>query len=159
MCKNGGICLNGLCSCPNGYEDADCGTPSLSRYVGTWTMHDSVTGSDHASMLNASATYNIDITGKPGSSTDFYISGVTGNAGYTNLPCKMQDTLTRIFTPFQFRAQDLYGYTFPNRMIIVSFIGVTNAGGYYIHGRYIRQYPLADSTVENDTLIYNALKQ
>lgn len=159
VCKNGGICTHGTCSCPNGYEDDDCGTASLSRYIGTWQMHDSVIGSDHPSALGTGSIYNITIDSVPGTSTRFYLNGITGNMGFSHLPCKMEDTLTRIFTPFQFRSDDLYGYTSPDRMIIVYCIGVVNGGGYYIHGRYVRQYPLADSTVQNDTLIYNALKQ
>ncbi|OJW79643.1 MAG: hypothetical protein BGO69_13050 [Bacteroidetes bacterium 46-16] len=158
LCKNGGICSAGACSCPSGYEDADCSTISLERYIGDWQMRDSVVGSDHASVINSSSTYNITITGKAGSSVEFYINGIAGNMGYNNLPCRMQDTLTRVFTPFQFRSQDLYGYVLPSRLIIVSCKGVVNSSGNYIHGTYIKQYPLADSTVENDTLIYYALR-
>jgi len=158
-CKNNGICNVGLCSCPNGFEYTDCSVVSMDRYAGTWTMHDSVIGSDHPAMKGTASSYNITIAGIPGSSIDFYLSGIAGNTGFQNLPCHMEDTLTRKFDPMEFRSTDLYGYITPSRLIIVSCIGVVNDGGNYIHGRYIKQYPIAvDSTVENDTLSYYALK-
>ena len=157
-CKNGGICNVGVCSCLNGYEDADCGSASLDRYTGNWEMHDSVTGSDHPAALHTSNIYNVTINAIPGSAVSFYINGITGNAGFTQLPCRMQDTLTRIFDPMEFRSADLYGYSSPSHMVIVSWIGAVNMSGNYIHGRYIKQYPV-DSTVENDTLSYNAFRQ
>lgn len=159
VCKNEGTCTQGFCSCPNGYELADCSKPSLSRYLGNWSMHDSVIGSNQDSLLHRASVYDITIKGVPGSATDFYLDGITGNSGYYDLPCKLEDTLTRHYLPLEFRASDLFGYNLPRKMIVVTFLGVVNDGGYYIHGRYIRQFPLADSTVENDTLIYNAFKQ
>jgi hypothetical protein len=36
VCKNGGACVSGLCQCPAGYEDAQCGTLSILRYLGTY---------------------------------------------------------------------------------------------------------------------------
>ncbi|MBS1585803.1 MAG: hypothetical protein JSS82_09675 [Bacteroidetes bacterium] len=158
-CKNGGSCTQGFCSCPDGYELADCSKPSLSRYLGNWSMHDSIVGSNKDSLLHRSNVYDVTIKGVPGSSIDFYLDGITGNSGYYNLPCRLEDTLTRHYLPLEFRAADLYGYSTPRPMIVTTFLGVVNEGGYYIHGRYIRQYPLADSTVENDTLVYNAFKQ
>jgi len=37
VCKNGGACVSGLCQCPAGYEDAECGTRSVLRYLGHYT--------------------------------------------------------------------------------------------------------------------------
>jgi len=159
VCKNGGICIGGKCSCPNGYEDADCGTASISRYLGTWTMRDSVIGSNHPSIIDSASVYSISITAVQGKPAEFNLSGITGNAGFINLPCKMEDTLTRIFDPLQFRCTDRYGYATPTHLTIVYCIGILNFGGYYIHGRYVREYPLPDSTLQTDTLSYYALKQ
>lgn len=35
-CFNGGSCGYGKCNCPTGYEDAQCGTKSITRYLGTY---------------------------------------------------------------------------------------------------------------------------
>lgn len=35
-CQHGGSCANGLCTCPEGYEGAQCQTLATDRYVGTY---------------------------------------------------------------------------------------------------------------------------
>ncbi|MCF8451541.1 MAG: hypothetical protein K9G49_16835 [Taibaiella sp.] len=35
-CYNGGACGHGACNCPTGYEDPQCGTKSITRYLGTY---------------------------------------------------------------------------------------------------------------------------
>ncbi len=35
-CQHGGSCANGLCTCPTGYEGAQCQTLVTDRYVGTY---------------------------------------------------------------------------------------------------------------------------
>lgn len=35
-CKNGGNCINGLCSCPAGYEGAECEFKSADRFLGKY---------------------------------------------------------------------------------------------------------------------------
>jgi hypothetical protein len=36
QCKNGGTCAAGFCSCPTGYEGAECETKVTARYIGTY---------------------------------------------------------------------------------------------------------------------------
>ncbi len=35
-CKNGGACIDGYCSCPAGYEGADCSQLSSAKFVGMY---------------------------------------------------------------------------------------------------------------------------
>jgi len=35
-CKNGGACNNGVCKCPTGYENTQCQTKSVARFVGVF---------------------------------------------------------------------------------------------------------------------------
>lgn len=35
-CKNGGVCSDGYCECPVGYEGAECEIPSSERFIGTY---------------------------------------------------------------------------------------------------------------------------
>jgi hypothetical protein len=35
-CKNGGVCVNGTCSCATGYEGSDCSTLTKNAYLGTY---------------------------------------------------------------------------------------------------------------------------
>jgi len=36
QCKNGGTCAAGFCSCPTGYDGAECENKISARYVGTY---------------------------------------------------------------------------------------------------------------------------
>jgi len=36
-CINGGTCVDGICSCPAGYEGTDCGTLSRTKFLGTYS--------------------------------------------------------------------------------------------------------------------------
>jgi len=35
-CKNGGVCSDGYCNCPVGFEGAECEIPASDRFVGTF---------------------------------------------------------------------------------------------------------------------------
>lgn len=35
-CRNGGVCSDGFCQCPTGYEGAECDITAASRFVGKW---------------------------------------------------------------------------------------------------------------------------
>src|SRR5690606_13614489 len=35
-CQNGGVCSNGYCQCPDGYESAECDITAASRFTGTY---------------------------------------------------------------------------------------------------------------------------
>jgi hypothetical protein len=39
-CFNGGSCNQGLCVCPTGYEDPQCGTLSTARYIGVYVGYE-----------------------------------------------------------------------------------------------------------------------
>ncbi len=39
-CFNGGVCLDGLCNCPNGFEGSTCSTPWNAKFVGSYGATD-----------------------------------------------------------------------------------------------------------------------
>lgn len=43
-CLNGGSCGNGVCRCPTGYEDPQCQTLSINRYLGAYAGYTSCNG-------------------------------------------------------------------------------------------------------------------
>ncbi len=38
VCVNGGVCTNGKCVCPSGYEGSGCETIPRNAYLGDWTV-------------------------------------------------------------------------------------------------------------------------
>jgi hypothetical protein len=68
VCQNGGTCVNGTCSCPTGYEGANCETKSRDKFLGNWS------GSDKC----GSGTYNVSLT--IGTSTN-NINALVNNPG------------------------------------------------------------------------------
>ena len=40
VCKNGGTCVAGVCSCPTGYEGTNCESEGRAKFVKTWTASD-----------------------------------------------------------------------------------------------------------------------
>jgi len=42
VCNNGGVCVEGHCSCPNGYEGVNCTEVWSARFPGSWSAIDVV---------------------------------------------------------------------------------------------------------------------
>jgi hypothetical protein len=63
-CQNGGSCNAGVCNCPVGYEDPQCQTLSVTRYLGTYvgsTSCDNLVGT--IDTVNINAFTGLGITG------------------------------------------------------------------------------------------------
>ncbi|MEZ5017231.1 MAG: calcium-binding EGF-like domain-containing protein [Flavipsychrobacter sp.] len=74
VCQNGGICLNGSCSCATGYEGTNCETKANAKYVGTYSVTETCGGT-------TSNPYIVTITAGTGPS-DVLVSNL-GNYGCT----------------------------------------------------------------------------
>lgn len=40
VCRNGGVCVNGQCACPAGYEGVDCSSKWNEKFAGDWQASD-----------------------------------------------------------------------------------------------------------------------
>lgn len=40
VCQNAGVCTDGICDCPNGYEGTLCESEVRAKFKGTWTVQD-----------------------------------------------------------------------------------------------------------------------
>jgi hypothetical protein len=45
VCQNDGICIEGTCDCPTGYEGTFCDTKANAKFVGTWSTNETCGGS------------------------------------------------------------------------------------------------------------------
>lgn len=41
LCLNGGVCMDNACTCPTGFDGADCGIDTRDKFVGNWTQNPS----------------------------------------------------------------------------------------------------------------------
>jgi hypothetical protein len=79
-CQNRGVCSDGFCQCPTGYEGAECEITAASRFVGTWA------GSVRINNNPISAdTVRIELTEKPNKITVHMGAGNTSVLGYTGI--------------------------------------------------------------------------
>ncbi len=46
VCANSGTCLNGICSCPSGFEGNLCQTLSVTKFVKVWNATDVINGTN-----------------------------------------------------------------------------------------------------------------
>ncbi|MBN8671717.1 MAG: calcium-binding EGF-like domain-containing protein [Chitinophagales bacterium] len=58
VCKNGGTCAAGVCSCPTGYEGTNCETVSRDKFVGNWSGSDACTSGTYTIALSVAKSTN-----------------------------------------------------------------------------------------------------
>ena len=86
VCKNGGYCNRGACTCSVGWEGTDCGIESIARYIGTWDVDQRIIGSDSPAVIGRSKTYQ-SFHYKTATPTTFFIHDFLGNPTYNELLC------------------------------------------------------------------------
>ena len=59
VCLNAGTCVDGACSCADGYEGDDCGTAIRQKFIGSWTAAD-------ACSLSGTGAYTVTVTAGTG---------------------------------------------------------------------------------------------
>src|ERR1700761_3708402 len=81
VCQNTGYCLYGSCVCPTGYQGSRCETEWNAKFIGTWRMHEAVSGSDYFDSVGHFRDYTltIDTTASP---TSIFIDGLRGVSTY-----------------------------------------------------------------------------
>jgi hypothetical protein len=113
-CDNGGVCSQGKCTCPTGYEGPRCATESVSKFVGIWKVKQIVIGSTKASYIGKDSTYSINLK-KSGTVTTFFIDNFYGDASYNNLVCAL-DSITS--TDFRFDTLPAYHMVYDHFRIL-----------------------------------------
>ncbi|MCD6063239.1 MAG: Tenascin domain [Flavipsychrobacter sp.] len=93
ICFNKGVCVDGQCACPSGYEGSYCDTGWFEKFAGVWHTDEAFVRDTG----DARFKYNINITG---SADSFFITGL--HDSLDGVICKRQSLYE-----FSFRANQL----------------------------------------------------
>ena len=109
VCENGGYCLtdtvttNGNkqltshCVCPSGFEGANCATVSANKYLGSWSVVQTVIGSDSAKTIGTDSLYSV-LLYASATPTTFMIYNLCGDKNYNDIICSIDSINTSNFT-------------------------------------------------------------
>ncbi|MBA3830237.1 MAG: calcium-binding EGF-like domain-containing protein [Taibaiella sp.] len=155
-CTNGGVCRNGVCYCPNGYQGNNCDTGWNHKFIGVWNVHETLTSSDTVG-IKKDSLYVINITPATASSTGiasptaFFMNNFLNNPRINNVGCVVDSPSTKFhFQP----GQSFNG----NSLVIISGNGSINTTGDALTGTYTRIH-LGATTVIYDTLTFLMTRQ
>jgi len=76
-CQNGGTCMDGVCYCTPGYEGDKCEIASVNRYIGKWSVTETINGSSKAANLGRMNLYDMEIR-KGSFALDIFIDNFMG---------------------------------------------------------------------------------
>jgi hypothetical protein len=88
VCENRGVCRLDKCVCPTGYEGDNCSVPQVSKYLGKWTLKQTLIGSDSAMYIGDTAMYDV-ILAQSGTPTTFFIDNFAASKYYNRIVCTM----------------------------------------------------------------------
>lgn len=144
-CQNGGTCNQGQCTCPVGYQDSRCSTPSKAKFVGIWNIIETVTASDTYDSVGNQRNYQVIIDSAQKVPNDIHIGGLHGNGTYTDIEGVIDSTNIGLsiqpYTPISngnFNIKGGYAY-----LAIIKNSHDTAFGTYYtdyINGQFVREH-------------------
>lgn len=137
LCDNGGVCVNGLCTCPTGYEGTRCSKMWNEKFSGRWNVADSMAKDNIA-------RYKYEITVNGQSARDsFYIAGF---ADTTSVQVLCRKTAYRVFA---FTEQKLDSF-----VTIKGGTGTQDSLTGVIRGNYsfLRKIPQTDGSTKDTTV-------
>lgn len=90
-CLNDGFCNKGKCVCAVGFEGKNCGTVSISKYIGTWDTKETIIQSNQNNMVGRERYYTMFFknTATP---TTFFINNFLGEPEYNQIVAVLDST-------------------------------------------------------------------
>lgn len=137
LCDNGGVCVDGKCTCPTGFEGASCSKMWYEKFAGRWNVRDSF-----YKTTKPAFAYDISVSGD-GLRDSFY---VTGFSDTTRVLVLCRKSAYRIFS---FTEQKLDSF-----ITIKSGTGTLDSVSGIITGSYsyLRKIKQPDATTKDTTV-------
>ena len=85
------------CNCPSGFEGANCSSAVVAKYTKNWDVKQTVIGSDTASAVGTSITYEA-ILLQSATPTTFFINNICDSNNYNDIICTIDSTDSHNFT-------------------------------------------------------------
>lgn len=124
VCQNQGSCINGICYCTAGYEGEKCDKASVSRYIGSWDVTETINGSSKAANRGKVNLYVLRIS-KGAYPLDILIDNFMG-MGYNNI----KGTIGRKYGAGTLVSDVVTKYILnANQTISGTYITITQGGG------------------------------
>lgn len=137
VCNNGGVCVDGTCTCPTGYEGVSCSKMWNEKFSGRWNVRDSFFKTRKPALV-----YDISVAGN-GLRDSFYITGFSDPLSVLVL-CKKA-----AYRTFAFAEQKLDSF-----ITIKSGTGMLDSASGTITGNYsyLRKIMQPDATTKDTTV-------
>ena len=150
-CINGGYCNKGVCSCPSGYEGANCAIVTADKFLGTWKVKQKVIGSDSIKAIGKDSTYNVFFR-KTATSTTVFIDNFMGDPKYNSIVALIDSTYTYKYTLDTARDVNMWFDRFQIRQYST---GAYSYNPKTIYARYIIMFLNFNRNWQTDTLELN----
>lgn len=159
VCENGGLCQDGTCACPRGYEGSTCKDKWTRRYVGAWEFEERIMASSEPLRVDSATNYVAAVRTEQDNAVRFLIDNFMGNEKYDGVSCEIGLNNKRAYEPptkFIFTSgQAVAGSNYS----ITTGSGSVNDNGNFITGEYHRT-GLVNAQIVIDTVVFKAtLKQ
>eukprot|EP01012_Entosiphon_sulcatum_P062211 TRINITY_DN88408_c0_g1_i1.p1 TRINITY_DN88408_c0_g1~~TRINITY_DN88408_c0_g1_i1.p1 ORF type:complete len:175 (+),score=9.51 TRINITY_DN88408_c0_g1_i1:49-525(+) len=137
VCNNGGVCVDGTCTCPTGYEGTSCSKMWNEKFSGRWNVSDSM-----AKTSVAGYKYEISVDGLSAKDS-FYINGF---ADTMSVQVLCRKTAYRIFA---FTEQKIDSF-----LTIKGGTGTLDSTTGIVYGNYsfLRKIPQAGGSTKDTTV-------
>ncbi len=114
-CVNGGVCNNGKCTCPVGYEGDRCQTMARDAYIGNWTVYDTDT-------VHQGKNYTVGITSVSTAANEVVIKNLLNFYGLNLNAYVLNDSLIIPYQLWAGASMQGTGYRGKNNTIVINYI-------------------------------------
>ena len=153
VCENGGFChadspkFVPQCICPTGYEGNNCENASVTKFIGTWNMTQTLSGSDSTLTDSTVSHFSVFLT-QTATPTTFFINNFSGNPYYNQITCTIDSVHSNKFYIDSLSTSHMLF----DHYQLISGSGTISTNDSVITGGFIVRHLTATSNWVNDTV-------